>query len=118
MVMKFKDMEDGEIVEAILEAIDEDGRINQDYIDIICHDGKVAINGRVSSEEELHFIDEILGEVLEVDGFKNNVWVDDTLEFDSSEEDEKDEVKGLKFEDDGDIDDRDYSEDEDEDEYK
>lgn len=117
--MNTENMSEEEVVEAILEALDEDGRINQDYVDISCVKGLITVNGRVSSEEELQALDEILGDVLELTKYKNNVWVDDTLDFDAKkEDDDDDDMKSLKFDDeDNDIDDRDYSEDED-DEYK
>lgn len=117
--MNLENLSDEEVVEAILEALDEDGRINQDYVDVACVKGQVTVNGRVSSEEELQALDEILGEVMELTKYKNNVWVDDTLDFDASkDDDDDDDLKGLKFEDeDSDIDEKDYSEDED-DEYK
>ncbi len=106
--MDISDMKDDEIVEALLEVFEEDGRLNMDYIDIESADGAITISGRVSSEEELQMIDEIMAEQAKLDVYKNKVWVDESLVYDD-EDDEEVNVKGLNFDDDGDLDDTDYS---------
>jgi hypothetical protein len=108
--MDFSKMKDDEIVETIMEIFDEDGRLNMDYIDIESQDGALTLSGRVSSEEELQIIDEIMNENVGAEAYKNKVWVDESLI--SEDEDDDVNVKGLNFDDDGDLDDQDYSSDE------
>lgn len=106
-------MSDDEILETIQEAFEEDGRINLDYIDIEVVDGSVTMSGRVPSEDELQVVDEIF-EQLEIENYKNNVWVDENLGFDEAR-DEDDTFKGLSFDDDDEIEETDYSGEDDDD---
>jgi len=110
--MNFNDMNDDEVLEVILEAFEDDGRLNLDYIDIEVVSGSMTLNGRVSSEEELQIIEEILDQ-LKFTNYANNVWVDETLLNQDPDEDEKD-LKGVDLGEDDDIE-EDYKEDEDED---
>lgn len=106
---------DDEILENIQEAFQEDGRLNTDYIDVEVVNGSVTLSGRVISEEELQIIDELL-EQLDIENYKNKVWVDENLGADDGEEDEG-KFRGLSFDDDDEIEEQDYSgEDEDEEE--
>lgn len=113
--MKLEGLSDEQILEAVLEAFAEDARLNMHYIDIEVVDTGITINGRVSSEEELQIIDEVMEENLRLTDYNNKVWVDETLTYDESDEDATD-IKDLSFDDDDDIDDQDYSEDDDEEE--
>lgn len=85
------ELTDEEIVEAIVEHLSEDGRVNTDFIKVECHDARPVISGRVASDEDLDIVNEILTDVLEIDNFENNVWVDDTLAFESTRDDAKSE---------------------------
>lgn len=86
-------LSDEEIIETISEHLTEDGRVNTDYIKIECHDTRPVISGRVASDEQIQIVDEILTDVLEVESFENNLWVDDALAFESSADEEEDEDK-------------------------
>lgn len=113
--MQLDHMSDEEILEGILESYEEDGRLNMNYIDIEVADKSVTINGRVTSEDELQIINEIMREILGVQEYSNKVWVDDTLTYEDPD-DNSPNLKGLNLDDD-EIDDQDYSEEEDEEEY-
>lgn len=112
--MVFESRTDEELLESILEGFEEDGRLNMNYIDVEVVDGSITISGRVTSEEELQIIDEVMKESLEIDDYNNKVWVDDSLTYDS-DDDEAPDLKDIAF-DDNEIDDQDYSDDEDEEE--
>lgn len=113
-VMDFASMSDDEIQDVVREAFEEDGRLNLDYIDIEVVSGSMTISGRVSSDEELQIIEELLDQ-LRFSNYKNKAWVDESLSLSEPEEDE-DQLKGLNFGEDGDEIEEDYSDD-DEDEY-
>src|SRR3989339_382967 len=111
MAINTETMTDEEILEQIMEAFEEDGRLSLHYIDFEVVDASITVSGRVSSEEELQIIDELLGEILGLDNYKNKVWVDDSLTYEDPEDNTPD-LKDLTFDDD-EIDDEDYSEEED-----
>lgn len=112
--MNLQGMTDEEVLETIQETFAEDARLNMNYIDIEVVDHSITVGGRVSSAEELQIVDEVMTENLEIEDYKNKVWVDETLSHEESD-DEGPDIKGLNFDDD-DIDDQDYSEEEDEEE--
>ncbi|MBU0506794.1 MAG: hypothetical protein ABII18_11960 [bacterium] len=112
--MKIEAMTDDEILEGIQEAFEEDGRLSLHYIDIEVVDGSITIAGRVTSEDELQIIDELLTDTLELEDVKNKVWVDETLSYEDPEDTAPD-IKGLTFDDD-EIDDESYTEEEEEEE--
>jgi hypothetical protein len=114
--MDFKGMTDDEMLENILEVIEEDGRLNMAYLDIEVVDAGVTYSGRVSSEEELQIISELMRDTFKIADFANNVWVDETLILEDHDDTGTD-FKGLDF-DDGDIDDEEYSDDDDNDSDK
>lgn len=107
---------DNDLIEVVMEALEEDGRISMDYVDVTANNGSVTINGRVASEEQLEIVDQMLQDVLEITDFTNNLWVDDSLDFDAQADEDTDTKKVDLDEDDNEIDDQDYSQDE-EDEY-
>lgn len=113
--MERKEHGDEELLETILEEFEEDGRLSMTYIDIEVADGAITIDGRVTSEEELQVIDEVMIDVLEIRDYHNKVWVDDSLTYEDHNEDGPG-IKDLAIDSD-DIDDQDYSEDEEEEEY-
>lgn len=113
--MKLDGLTDEQILEAIQEAYAEDARLNMRYIDIEVVDSGITLNGRVSSEEELQIIEEVMEENLRLTDYNNKVWVDETLSHDETDENATD-IKDLSFDDDDDIDDQDYSEEEEEEE--
>lgn len=78
---------DEELLDIIQENIDNDDRIQTDSIDIECVKGRPVLRGRVATNKELQAIDEILNEVLEIGDYENNIWVDDSLAFDVTDED-------------------------------
>ena len=106
-------LEDYEILELIQEQFEEDARLDLNYIDIEVVDCSITISGRVSSEEELQVVDEILIDAMKLKHYENKVWVDETLAYEDPE-DEGPDLKHLSFED-GDIDDDDYEDDDDDD---
>lgn len=112
--MKLSDMSDDEILEHVLEVFEEDARLNMNYIDVEVVDGSVTVNGRVTSEEELQVVNELMRDTLRVDDYKNNVWIDETLNYEDPE-DKAPDIKELTFDDD-EIDDREYSDEEEEEE--
>jgi len=107
-------MTDDEILEHILEIFEEDARLSLNYINFEVVDGSITITGRVTSEEELQIIDELMTDTLELEGYKNKVWVDDSLSYEDPEDNTPD-IKGLTFDDD-EIDDQEYEEEEEEEE--
>lgn len=110
--MKLSDMSDDEILEHVLEVFEEDARLNMNYIDVEVVDGSVTVNGRVTSEEELQVVNELMRDNLRVDDYKNNVWIDETLNYEDPE-DKAPDIKELTFDDD-EIDDQEYSDEEEE----
>lgn len=96
--MSYKDLSDEEIVELIVEAIEEDGRVEMDFIRVECNNSKPVLSGRVVSDEQLQIIDEIMMDVLDIQEYENTIWVDDELAFDNvdddDEEDDDDELDG------------------------
>ena len=111
----FSSMSDDEILEAITETFEEDGRLNLGYLDIEVVSASLTISGRVSSDEELQIIEELL-EQVGYTNYKNDAWVDEALGMSEAEDDEDNNYKGLNFEEDGDDIEEDYSNDDD-DEY-
>lgn len=112
--MDIETMTDEEILEAILEAFEEDARLSLHYIDFEVVDHTIAIKGRVTSAEELQVIEEIMSETLLLEDYKNKVWVDESLTYEDPE-DKTPDLKGLTFDDD-EIDDQEYKDDEEEEE--
>lgn len=106
-------LSDEELTESIQEALDDDGRIQTDMIEIEVVNGKPYLRGRVSSDEELQVVDEIMTDVLEIEDYSNTIWVDDSLAFEGSSNDE-DGNSSIDLDDDGDLDD-DFTPDEDDD---
>ena len=114
--MNISNMSDEEILEGIQEGFADDGRLNMNYIDIEVLDGSITVGGRVSSEEEMEIIDEVMEDNLRLSDYHNKVWVDESLSQEDS--DDETDLKDLSFDDDDEIDDQDYSEEEDDDYYK
>lgn len=107
-------LSDEEILEAIQEGFEDDGRLNMNYIDVEVVDKGITIAGRVSREEELQIIDDVMKESLEITDYNNKAWVDESLSHKEDEEEDPD-IKSLTFED-NEIDDEDYSEEDEEEE--
>lgn len=113
--MDLKSMSDEEILEVIQEEFEDDGRLPMSYLDIEVVDGSITISGRVSSEEELQIVDEVMTTTLKVKDYNNKVWVDESLSYEDPDDNSPD-LKELGLDDDDDdIDDEDYSEDEEDD---
>lgn len=110
--MDFNSLSDDEILETVLEAFEDDGRLDLDYIDIEVVGGSMTLSGRVSSEEELQMIEEILDHI-KFTNYKNKVWVDETL-IGGEVDDDETKFNGLEFSDDDDIE-EDFEKDDDED---
>lgn len=107
-------MSDEEIIETLLEAYEDDGRLNMDYIEFEVVNSDISIKGRVTSEEELQMIEEIMKD-LKIADYTNTLWVDDTLAFgDKGDEDSGFGGSGLPISD-GDELEEDYSNDDEED---
>lgn len=101
---------DEEILDTILEGFEEDGRLDMDYIDIEVVDSAITLSGRVSSEEEMEIVDEVM-QGLKLQDYTNNIWVDESLGFDDADEEDNGGLKNLSF-DDEDLEDE-YEDDED-----
>ena len=84
-------LSDEELVEMIVEHFEEDGRLRMDVLQVDAHQGRPAIRGRVRSDEEIQIIDEILNDVLDIHEYDNNVWVDDSLAFETPDEESDDD---------------------------
>ena len=112
--MNYETASDEEILEHLEEQFEEDGRINLNYIDFEVVDGSIAISGRVTSEEELQNISELMADTLEIEHYKNTVWVDDSLSYEDPDDNSPD-LKNITF-DDNEIEDNEYSDDDEEEE--
>lgn len=113
--MAMESYEDEELMESILEGFEDDGRINMNYIDVEVVDGSITVSGRVSSDEEMTVIEEVM-EGLKIKDYNNKVWIDDTLSYEGND-DEADKMKGVDIDDDDDIDDQDYEDEEEDDSF-
>lgn len=99
--MNMSDMTDEETVEAIMETLSEDDRVHHEHIRVECHNGRPVLSGRVASDDQIEAIGEILSDVLEIAKWDNHLWVDDTLAFENSSNDESgDDELFLEGEDD------------------
>lgn len=90
MLMSYQDLSDREIAELIVETLEENGRINLEFVEVECVKGRPHLLGRVSSDAEIQLIDEIIGDVLDIHDYENSVWVDDTLAFEKTDDEDKD----------------------------
>ncbi len=102
--------QDEEKLDTILEAFEEDGRLDMDYIDIEVVDSGITLAGRVSTEEEMEIVVEVMQGLKLID-YTNNIWVDDSLGLDDADDDENGGVKNLNFDDD-DLEESDFQDDE------
>lgn len=103
---------DEELLETVLEAFEDDGRLDLDYIDVEVVDESITLSGRVSSEEELEIVDEVM-QGIKIADYLNNIWVDESLGLENADQDEAD-LKAVQF--DEEIDDE-YDSDDDDDRY-
>ena len=87
--MPYKDLSDEELVELILEAIEDDGRVATDFLNLESINSRPIFSGRVSSDKELQILDEIMNDVLEIHQFENNAWVDDALAFENGDDEKE-----------------------------
>ena len=87
--MSAQDLSDKEIVDLIVESLEDNGRINLEFVEVECIKGRPVLAGRVSSDAEIQLVDEILNDVLDIHEYENNMWVDDTLAFEKTEDEEK-----------------------------
>lgn len=101
--MSYEDLSPDDLVEHVLEALDDDGRIRTDMLVIEYINDKLVVSGRVSSDDEIDLIDELLSEDLEIQDFINKVWVDDTLVFEGSSGESSDDIR-FDMDDDDDLD--------------
>ena len=103
---------DEETLETILEAFEEDGRLDLDYIDIEVVDGSIRLSGRVSTEEEMEIVDEVM-QGIKLNDYTNKIWVDESLALDNADDDNGG-LKHLQF-DDEDLEESEYDEDDEDD---
>lgn len=92
-----KGLSDEELIELIVEQFEDDGRLRLDVLEIDSHRGRPVIRGRVRNDSEIQVIDEILNDVLDIHDYENTVWVDDSLAFETPDE-ESDEDPPLEEE--------------------
>ncbi|OVE82341.1 hypothetical protein BVY03_01120 [bacterium K02(2017)] len=113
VAMDVSELKDEEVLDTILEEFEEDARVNMHYIDVEVVDGSVTLSGRVASEEEKQVIDEVLSETLKIVDYHNRIWIDESLSYEDTDDSNPD-LKGLSIDDD-EIDDQEYSEEEEDD---
>ncbi len=87
--MSHQDLSDKEIVDLIVESLEDNGRINLEFVEVECVKGRPVLSGRVAKDVEIQLVDEIVNDVLDIHDYENNIWVDDTLAFENTEDDEK-----------------------------
>lgn len=86
--MSYRDLSDEELIELIMENLVDNGRVNTDFIEIECMNGRPVISGRVSSDDQIQMIDEVLNDILDIHIYENTVWVDDSLAFENADDEE------------------------------
>lgn len=101
---------DEEILDNILEAFEDDGRLDMDYVDVEVVDGSIRLGGRVSTEEEMEIVDEVM-QGIKINDYTNKIWVDESLALDNADDDNGG-LKHLQF-DDEDLEESEYEDDDD-----
>jgi hypothetical protein len=69
-------MDDREIRDLIREQLAQHGALDVDDIAVTVHEGRIALSGRVGTDEERRIADHVLTDVLGVEEFTNDVVVD------------------------------------------
>jgi len=67
---------DGEMQEIIQDALQEDGRLDMEELDISCEDGVVYLNGVLPSESEHEILLELINDTLGFDDTVDNIKID------------------------------------------
>jgi hypothetical protein len=70
------ELADDELADLIRDQLDEYDGLDAGEIDVLVEDGTVTVAGRVSTDAELEAIDQILADVMGIEGFVNEVVVD------------------------------------------
>jgi hypothetical protein len=72
-------MTDEEIQEAVLDALNEDGRVEMEELNVACEDGVVYLEGALPSEESREILLEIVEDVLDFNEKVDNITIDRQL---------------------------------------
>jgi DnaK suppressor protein len=73
------EMTDEAIQEAVLDALNEDGRVEMEELNIACEDGVVYLEGALPSEESREILLEIVEDVLDFNEKVDNITIDRQL---------------------------------------
>lgn len=84
-VYRLDDMDDDELRDLIVQALEEYPDIDPDRVDVQVEDGFVKLTGRVGVEEELQEIEHILTDVIGVTDYSNELIVDELVRITFSE---------------------------------
>ena len=81
----FENMSDDEMREIVLEHLREYPNIDPDDIQVVVHDGRVTLSGRVGTDAEVQVATAVLDDVLGLDDFSNELVVDELRRGDAPE---------------------------------
>jgi DnaK suppressor protein len=74
-----EELTDEEMLETIQDALQEDGRVELEELDISCEDGVVYLNGVLPSDAEHEILLEIINDTLDFDETVDNIKIDRQL---------------------------------------
>ncbi|HLU25658.1 MAG TPA: BON domain-containing protein [Longimicrobiales bacterium] len=84
-LFRLEDMDDDELRDLIVQALEEYPDIDAEGVDVLVEDGFVTLTGRVGVEEELQEIEHILTDVIGVTEYSNEIVVDELVRMGFSE---------------------------------
>lgn len=79
------DLDDEELHDLIVQELSEYPELDPDLLDIQVEDGFVTLAGRVGSEAEVQEIEQVIGDVLGIANYSNEVVVDELVRVEQSE---------------------------------
>jgi osmotically-inducible protein OsmY len=79
------ELDDEELADLIEQELSEYPAMEADSVEIEVRDGFVRLIGRVGTEQELQAIDQLIGEVLGIESYGNELVVDELLRLERSE---------------------------------
>lgn len=80
-----ENLDDSELRDLIEEELAEDPELDPELIETIVRDGYVRVEGRVGTEQELQRVEHVLGDVLGLTAYSNELIVDETVRGTRSE---------------------------------
>ncbi|MGH7475449.1 MAG: BON domain-containing protein [Longimicrobiales bacterium] len=78
-------LDDDDLREVVIERLRERPEIDPDDFDVEVAGGKVRVSGRVGTEEEVQEVDQVLGDLLGVATYSNDLIVDETRRAERAE---------------------------------